>query len=148
MTEATPRVQPSTLGSRQPGVGHLLGERMLERVLELLSTSADADDVRRLERQECPVEGAIRCGHPSEDAVEELPPDDGCFAHDALLVLGEAIDAGGEDSSNSGGDRFAERAPQFPRPLATVERSSLEEAARQLLDEEGVAICAGDDEVA
>ena len=88
------------------------------------------------------------CGHSPEDAVGELPPDDSCFAHDVLLVVGEAVDAGGEHSSHGGGNRFGERPPQFPRPLATVQRSSLEEAAGELLDEEGVAVCAGNDEVA
>ena len=54
------RVEPSSLVSWQPGVGDLLGERVLERELQLLSAVTDADDVGQLKGLERRVERTVQ----------------------------------------------------------------------------------------
>ena len=132
-------------------VGRLLNEGVLEDVLELGVAGALEHQLARLKAVEALVEFALRLRDRGQETVEEAAPDHRCQAQDLLEVLVEAVDArhdhpdqrvGQADGCRPLGDAIAAR-----RAVAH-EAAEIDEAAHDLLDEEGVALGLGEDEVA
>ena len=141
-------VRPRATRLRQPGIGDVAHQRMLELVLGL------AAERRGRPRHDEPslLEPEQRARHRrlSEDAGERLQPeatpDDGRLLQHALVVAGEGVDASGNDAVDGVGKRdrgvVDGCSPSISLPDDHTRVDHLED---DLLEEERIAVgCAHD----
>ncbi len=129
-------------------VGDLLGQGVLEDVLELGSPAELPDELFPFEVGEVGLE-ALGFGQAMEDAVGEDPADHGGLLGDSPRLVGQPVEPGHQDAAErvGDGDALDERGRY---PAATVrgagEGAALDERADDLLDVERVALGLADDQ--
>ena len=137
-------VGPCAPRLRHARIGHVADERMAERVLRLAGHAARRprdDEAAPLER----LELRPRLGHRQGAGPEEAA-DDGRLLHDVLLLGRQAIEARGEERLDRVGEGDARGAARrHPSVPFARDRTLVDEAAQELLDEERVALGAGHD---
>ena len=142
------RVEPAALAVQQRAVGDLVGEGVLERVLEVGEEARLVQELGGLQVGQRPAQRFLR------DVLERLEEGEGHVLADdrgrleqALLAVGQAIEARGENGLHRRRHldaRWRPRRAVLP-PLA-LERAGLDQRPRALLQEEGVAVRALDQE--
>ena len=131
-------------------VGRLLDEGVLEDVLELRVAGTLEHEFARLQTGERLVKSAVCLGHGREHTIEERTADDRGQAQDLLEVLVEAVDARHDHADQGVGQRDGCRPLGHAiaaRGAVAHEAAEVDETAHDLLDEEGVALRFGEDEV-
>ena len=89
--------RPPTVLEQAP-VGDLVGERVLERVLEIREEARLVEELGRLEMRRAPAKLVLGLVRDSlEERERHVLPDDGGGLEEALVVGRESIDARGED---------------------------------------------------
>ena len=91
-------------GEEEAVVGHLLGEGVLEDILELGEEPLLVDELQALEVEEVGLQLFLHLRDGLEDTEGELPADDGGDVHDPFQALVEAVDTGGDDPLDGVGD--------------------------------------------
>ena len=114
---------------------------MLEGVLHLGEEHLLVDQLRPLERTERSAQLlGWQLGDPRQHRLPELPADHRRRLENALLPLGQAVDASGEDPLDGRWNRDVLDGPGEPvGALRPGEGARLDERLHDLLDEEGVA---------
>src|SRR5207245_10207487 len=87
------RVQATPLGLEQRGVGDVLGQRVLEDVLELAEAALLVDQLDSLELAQALLELLLEIGDAFEERQRELAADDGRRLHGPLLRVRESVQA-------------------------------------------------------
>ena len=124
----------------QPLVRHLVRERVLERVLEVRKEPGLVEELRGLEVRETASKPLLRkVGHRLEQGERHVRPDDGRGLEQALLVGGQAVDAGGQDRLHRRGHLDAGQGCHQAVGAALADQHvGLDQRADALLQEEGV----------
>ena len=130
-----PGVERPPLRRQEARVRHLVGQRVLERVLELRGRARLVEELRALEAGEPLAQELVgRIQDRLEQEEGEAPPDDRRRLKDALVLGRQPVDAGHEHALDGVRDRRPRCGP-----------SALGHRPGQLLGEEGVALGLGDD---
>ncbi len=134
-------METRSLGLEESVVGDILGERMLEEVLEVGLVRSLADEVGALEIRQGRIELIGRGRHLPDDVVEELPSDDRCFLEHAPPAGLETIDPGRDHAA----DRrrhicVDEAARDAPAAVGFDECARLDQRVDDLLEVEGIAV--------
>ena len=124
----------------QPLVRHLVREGVLERVLEVREEPGLVEELGGLEVRETASKPLLRqVGHRLEQGERHVRPDDGRGLEQALLVGGQAVDAGGQDRLHRRGHLDARQGRrQAVGPALADQHLGLDQRADALLQEERV----------
>src|SRR4029453_13242627 len=135
-----PSVKPALAILKQTAVGHLVGQRVLERVFHFGDAARLVQEIRRLKVGEALAELLLRdIGDGLEKTDVDVGADHGRRLKQPFILERKAIDAGSKDGLHAGRPRNAVERPGEPvGPPRADQRLSLYEATHCLLEKEGV----------
>jgi hypothetical protein len=120
-------------------VHHLLGQGVLEHVLELRLKGPGADQVEPLQPGEVLVDVILQLGHPLQDFVQKRPPDDRGLLENPPRLFLETIEPCQDHPVDRGGYvGLPERTGKLPPPIVPDQRFRLDQGVDHLLQIEGI----------
>ena len=122
-------------------VGHVVGQGVGEQVDHLREQRLLPDQLDGGQLAQHGVEVSADLGEPPEQAAGELAPDDRGHLERALGLVGQAVDARGDDVLDGVGDVDpVDGGGEHEPPVRRLDRARLAERADHLLDEERIAL--------
>ena len=144
-----PSMQASPLRDEEASVGHIAGERVLDRKFWLADNRRarpKPNEVAFLEDVQVRFDAFQQLG---DGTSPERSADHGGRLEGRLFRWLQQVDARREHSLHRvGNDEVAGKVPHRPVAVASLEHALIDQCANELLDEEWIALRAREDEVA
>ena len=143
-----PSVEVTAPAREEAPIGHLMGERVLERVLEVGEEARLVDKLGRLKVSQLTTERLLVLVRDSlEESEGKVLPDDRGNLEEPLLIGRQAVDARGQDGLHRAGHvDGGQVARQLVGASRARQRARLDQRSYTLLEEKRIALGSPDQE--
>ncbi len=126
----------------KPVVDHLLGQGVLEHILQIWLKGPGPDQIEALKRTQPPIDAVFELCDPFENLVKKSPPDHRSLLNNALCLLFQSIKpAGNKAMDRRGYVRFSDGSCDFPTTIVSDQRLRFDQGIDQLFQIKGISFC-------